>query len=537
MAEALAFLTSHLHYLVPPLVGAFIGYLTNKVAIKMLFRPLKPWKFIGLRIPMTPGVIPSKRHELARNIGEMVGGHLLTSKEIGAALKKESFQNQLVGLIKDRVGGIMLRNLPSLPEVVPDVYRNYYTIAVKTVTYQTKQLLHNFVRSDEFDRSFARTVRNSCNSFVLRDVESLVSKKDRKALYGAVDSMLENMFQAKSIEQWTDDFIYTKVHSLLKNERSLADILPASLHATVLDTVERKTPEILRRLATLAQDPHIQQKLIKAIKKGVDKFAESLGPMGSMVQNFLNIETLEKVVKDYLEDKDGEIVKWLEDPEVQEKVGRSLRNSAEKYLHTPIVEYLQPETGFNVDKFSTGLRIHLLAILRQREVRNTLSSMLKENIEIYLQNGTISVDQVVEDLAGDGARDRVKDWAVKEGSGLLRSDEARKIIDFCVDRMVLSLLEKPVGKIADFIPAGVREGMYGSIQRVASDMLAVEVPGLVRSLNIRHIIAQKIDSLDLLRLERLLLSIMEEQFKYINLFGALLGFIIGSLNVLFLVLR
>jgi uncharacterized membrane protein YheB (UPF0754 family) len=48
------------------------------------------------------------------------------------------------------------------------------------------------------------------------------------------------------------------------------------------------------------------------------------------------------------------------------------------------------------------------------------------------------------------------------------------------------------------------------------------------------VVAEKVDSLDLLKLERLLLSIMEEQFKYINLFGALLGFLIGCANLVLL---
>ena len=48
----------------------------------MLFRPLHPWHIFGLRVPMTPGVIPAKRHQLAENMGEVVGDHLLTSKEI-----------------------------------------------------------------------------------------------------------------------------------------------------------------------------------------------------------------------------------------------------------------------------------------------------------------------------------------------------------------------------------------------------------------------------------------------------------------------
>ncbi|PIY20375.1 MAG: DUF445 domain-containing protein, partial [Deltaproteobacteria bacterium CG_4_10_14_3_um_filter_60_8] len=65
-------------------------------------------------------------------------------------------------------------------------------------------------------------------------------------------------------------------------------------------------------------------------------------------------------------------------------------------------------------------------------------------------------------------------------------------------------------------------------------LLEREVPGLLDAINVRRIVTRKVDSLDLLRLEGLLLSIMQEQFKYINLFGALLGFIIGCANLLFL---
>jgi uncharacterized membrane protein YheB (UPF0754 family) len=63
------------------------------------------------------------------------------------------------------------------------------------------------------------------------------------------------------------------------------------------------------------------------------------------------------------------------------------------------------------------------------------------------------------------------------------------------------------------------------------------VPDLLDSLNINEIVTRKVDSLDLLKLEELLLSIMREQFKYINLFGGLLGFILGLLNLLFLLGR
>ena len=87
-----------LNALAPPCIGAFIGYLTNKIAIRMLFRPLRPWHLFGVRVPMTPGIIPSRRHQLAVNIGEMVGRHLLSARDIGAAISQEPFQEHLTTL-------------------------------------------------------------------------------------------------------------------------------------------------------------------------------------------------------------------------------------------------------------------------------------------------------------------------------------------------------------------------------------------------------------------------------------------------------
>ncbi|OQY17136.1 MAG: hypothetical protein B6I36_09400 [Desulfobacteraceae bacterium 4572_35.1] len=66
-------------FILPPLLGAIIGYVTNYIAIRMLFRPLRPWHIFGLRLPLTPGIIPSQRHKLATKMGEMVGSHLLTT--------------------------------------------------------------------------------------------------------------------------------------------------------------------------------------------------------------------------------------------------------------------------------------------------------------------------------------------------------------------------------------------------------------------------------------------------------------------------
>jgi len=100
-----------------------------------------------------------------------------------------------------------------------------------------------------------------------------------------------------------------------------------------------------------------------------------------------------------------------------------------------------------------------------------------------------------------------------------------------VETMLDLVAHQPLGVLARLMPSGVRNGITDYIVLSANRMLLQEVPGLVKSLNISQLVTDKVDSLDLLKLEQLLLSIMEEQFKYINLFGALLGFLIGCINL------
>ncbi|WP_320415372.1 DUF445 domain-containing protein [Psychrobacillus antarcticus] len=72
-------------------VGAAIGAVTNHLAIQMLFRPHEA-KYIGSwRIPFTPGLIPKRRDELAKQLGNTVIQHLLTPD----IFKKKYFNEEM----------------------------------------------------------------------------------------------------------------------------------------------------------------------------------------------------------------------------------------------------------------------------------------------------------------------------------------------------------------------------------------------------------------------------------------------------------
>ena len=86
---------SIIHVLSGPVIGAVIGYCTNYIAVKMLFRPLRPVHLFGRQLPFTPGIIPKGQARLARAIGGVVGDTLLTEEDLQQMLLTEEVQNQL----------------------------------------------------------------------------------------------------------------------------------------------------------------------------------------------------------------------------------------------------------------------------------------------------------------------------------------------------------------------------------------------------------------------------------------------------------
>jgi uncharacterized membrane protein YheB (UPF0754 family) len=69
---------SLLQYAIPPIAGAIIGYFTNDIAIRMLFRPYQPVYVGKFRLPFTPGLIPLNQSRLALKVSTIVMERLLT---------------------------------------------------------------------------------------------------------------------------------------------------------------------------------------------------------------------------------------------------------------------------------------------------------------------------------------------------------------------------------------------------------------------------------------------------------------------------
>ena len=137
---------SLLFWLLPPLAGAVIGYVTNAIAIKMLFRPLKEIRLFGLRLPFTPGILPRERRKLADSIGGMVERELLTAGVIRERLASTEVREKMGGALGSYTEQMLERPLS-------------YWLEDRSGDFPLAELFGNFIYSDVFNSFLEELIR------------------------------------------------------------------------------------------------------------------------------------------------------------------------------------------------------------------------------------------------------------------------------------------------------------------------------------------------------------------------------------------
>ena len=125
-----------LSYIIAPLLGGVIGYITNDIAIRMLFRPHTAKYIFGIHIPFTPGIIPKEKGRIAEAVGGVISENLM-NKEV---LEKYLLSEDMVGKVRSAVD-----------EFIATQQRNNETVS---------QFLGHYLSKEEID-TFAQNINQS----------------------------------------------------------------------------------------------------------------------------------------------------------------------------------------------------------------------------------------------------------------------------------------------------------------------------------------------------------------------------------------
>ncbi len=83
-----------------PIIAAFIGWFTNYLAVKMLFHPKNPIRFLGFTIQ---GVFPKRQELFAQKLGTVVSKELISIDELLAKIKDSNSSKEILPFIEARI--------------------------------------------------------------------------------------------------------------------------------------------------------------------------------------------------------------------------------------------------------------------------------------------------------------------------------------------------------------------------------------------------------------------------------------------------
>ena len=170
-------------YSLIPVVCALIGWLTNFLAVKMIFRPRRPVNLLGLKIQ---GLMPRRQTEMARQIGEAVETRLLTHADILEALKRPEAQAEMETLITEQMDAFFTEKLGNNPMVAMflsgDVGRKVKQALVDQLKDALPKFLDAMMDRAEVTIDLKEIVQKKIEDFDLSTLEAIVYGIARKEL-------------------------------------------------------------------------------------------------------------------------------------------------------------------------------------------------------------------------------------------------------------------------------------------------------------------------------------------------------------------
>lgn len=163
-------------------IGGLIGYITNVVAIKLIFRPIVPIKIPILNIEIL-GLIPKRRADIAKNIGEIVATEFLSMDEILSNMITKEDKDNVVDYIKIKVKLIINEKMSLVPSSIKNIVQGYVgDIIEEEVRKSIDDLSEELIIKANKRINVQEIVENKINELDLQDLENIIIKVAKKEL-------------------------------------------------------------------------------------------------------------------------------------------------------------------------------------------------------------------------------------------------------------------------------------------------------------------------------------------------------------------
>ncbi len=487
-------------------LGALIGFGTNWLAIKSLFRPLRPrWYSLGWQ-----GIIPRNKEKLASNISNVVGTDLLARDYLFEQLQNATLQKSLHRFVATQMDSVLSASLASGFAQLPLEWQQE---GLDKATRRWLEWMAEWSESKsglELKRRLLDTLETHLGALQVEQVLSAEQLDEFIDMAGGVLTQRETRdYLAHTLQERLEDY--------LGSDTPLENIVPAELRDVLHDRLQREIPEMMVRIARWLKDPENMEALVERILKALTASAEQGAWLKSLIVN-LGLHFFRENITQALRQRIPQLAQeFLHSQEVREKLAKQLINGVNDLLGKPVVEVVGEH------RHVLAQRVGSVAAtwISSREAQEALGSFLRHHYHKYRKH---RLDEMVPEKARRTMRqhlskalqvpkDKIEPWSVRLSTFL---------------RQHLQHSRTPLRKWTG-LRLDEEKALVQWAQDKATKVLATQVPLLIERFDVQNMVYAKIMKFDLLRVERLIKGIISDQLRYINLLGAVLGALVGVL--------
>ena len=543
-----AVLTIFLVWVVPLLWGALIGYFTNALAIRMLFRPLTRKYVLGLPVPLTPGIIPRRRGELARSIARMVARDLLSPDAVRARLQTETFRGALEDQLRGLRETLLRQPLAELAARAGSALRGGPGDGSQAAAGGAPEIAWSDLLRHLLERVLARLVGS------------------RAFIYGV----------RTLVQQLVDDLGARRLSELVGGERLTALVTGSLLPALGRNEIRAQAAELIKewlrrqRQANVPLDRFLTPQTMELL---LELFRRNLPALLDVLFTWLRGPRVRRELQVYGRAILRDILDKLN---LMQKVfitaGQYDRSLSERMpeIVTDVIDQAAAATATAVvrEQIAAGTR-HALAQWSTRGLGD-LAADAAPQLERLVDHLVARVFDAITgnggtDVAGAPVEEAVRRWYRGHCDATLAELAARYLgiqpaaVTEFVANQLLGYLARPetVQQVSDLIP-GLAGAALGAADPAAgtatvADLVALppataaqldrtltrwvigflgeRLPTVMDTIDVEALVTAKIDALEARAVEQLLLTVMARHLKWIKLFGAVIGAAIGLLLI------
>ncbi|HOQ16857.1 MAG TPA: DUF445 family protein [Defluviitaleaceae bacterium] len=492
-------------FFISPVIGGIIGYFTNWLAIKMLFRPHKEIKVFNLKLPFTPGLIPKEKERIARSVGTTTAKYLLSEEVIVRALSSEELLESIAHVAADTYHDICYKNNYSLNDFLTFILEDDKEKNIELISDKLTSWVIDYLSQEENLDNFASFIA----SFIEDKLDVCIGDIKLED-YIKIDFLIEESVKHQLIHQ----ILHLK-NQLCKDNFSSSRIIPDIFIEMAMDFAKSQLSEWMPLALGILEQPSVENK----IKEILQEFIRN--NLGKLTLIFVDVDKLYNKIKSYLKS-------CIEDETNQKAIFEQIDMFIKQLLEKPVCQWIEKIEFLKNEKEFEKTYDKIIFYLSQGEKTETLKEKLKEYINNQKEKNILSIVKSVKPDIDQAIENRIKSYL----KHLIAREEWKEFIRNLIKKESDRLLSTPVNQWFEGLESVVEDKIKHFTLKAYKAFVLKHSSDFIKQLDISDIVENRIIEFDTDEMEEIILSVVDRELKAITWLGGLLGLVIGFVPLL-----